>query len=487
MHFLDLRVSHSRILRLLLALGFLVVGVGRAQAQTTQVHLSVLSLSPAKVKIDIVGVGNRSLSFPNTFGSVIGLAERIEDLQGRDNQGRDVPVRKVAPGEFRSGESIDRISYEVTLRPPSGQGDRSHVSWMTNEYGLFMLGDLLPQIGERPLREIDLTFELPAGWLIASSSEPVDKGRYRVSRPDKAVFLSSPSLREQRKRLGATDVSVVGGDGWAFKDRDLMGIVTKLLGEYGTITGHPLPGKVSLLLIPFSGRVGPDRWSADTRGRDVVLVMGKEGSRSALLSRLRVVLAHELFHLWVPNALALEGDYDWFFEGFTLYQAMLTALRLHYISFGDYLDTIARVYDSYRSSAERDKLSLIEASERRWTTSASLVYDKGMLVALLYDLKVRRISGNRTTLTDVYSGLFSEVTSNHQDANDLIISMLNRHQGMDQFGRDYVQAAGQINLAQELEPFGLDVETTGSITEVKARRTISAEQRQLLKTLGYKK
>jgi predicted metalloprotease with PDZ domain len=266
-----------------------------------------------------------------------------------------------------------------------------------------------------------------------------------------------------------------------------MGIVTKLIGEYVMVTRRPLPGKVSVLLIPFSGRVGPERWSADSRGRDVVLVMGKDGSRSALLSRLRVVLAHELFHLWVPNALALEGDYDWFFEGFTLYQAMLTALRLHYISFNDYLDTIARVYDSYRSSPERDKLSLIEASERRWTTSASFVYDKGMLVALLYDLKVRRNSGNRTTLTDVYSGLVGEVISNHQDANDLIISMLNRHQGMDQFGRDYIQTAGQLNLAQELEPFGLNVETTGSLTEVKVRRTISSEQRQLLKALGYKK
>jgi hypothetical protein len=486
MHFLILRVSHSRNLRLSLAVGLLLVGGVHAHSQTTQVRLSVLSLSPAKVKIDISGVSSRSWSFPNTFGRIVGLAERVEGLQGRDNQGRDVPVRKVASGEFRSGELIERISYEVALKSPSIQGDTSHVSWMTNEYGLFMLGDLLPQSGDGLLREIDLTFELPPGWSIASS-EPVEKGRYQVSRPDKAVFLSAPSLREQRKRVGTTELSVASGNEWAFEDRDPGKIVAKLIGEYGMMTRRPLPGKVSVLLIPFSGSAGPDQWSADTRGRNLVLVMGKEGSRSALLSRLRVVLAHELFHLWVPNALALEGDYDWFFEGFTLYQAMLTGLRLHYISFNDYLDTIARVYDSYRSSAERDKLSLIEASERRWTTSASLVYDKGMLVALLYDLKVRRNSGNRTTVTDVYSGLFREVTSNRQDANDLIISMLNRRQGMDQFGRDYIQTAGQINLAQELEPYGLDVETTGSITEVKVRRTISSDQRQLLKTLGYKR
>ena len=109
-------------LRLSLALGLLLVGVVGAQAQTTQVHLSVLSLSPAKVKIEITGAGTRSWSFPNTFGRMIGLAERIEGVEGHDSQGRDVQVRKLAPGEFRSGELIDRISYEVTLRPPPRPG-----------------------------------------------------------------------------------------------------------------------------------------------------------------------------------------------------------------------------------------------------------------------------------------------------------------------------------------------------------------------------
>ena len=104
------------------------------------------------------------------------------------------------------------------------------------------------------------------------------------------------------------------------------------------------------------------------------------------MAKLGIVLSHELFHLWVPNSLSLKGDYDWFFEGFTLYQALRTDLRLGLISFDDYLATIAKVYDSYRSSVDADRISLIEASERRWTTSSSLVYEKGMLVAFIYDL-----------------------------------------------------------------------------------------------------
>ena len=144
------------------------------------------------------------------------------------------------------------------------------------------------------------------------------------------------------------------------------------------------------MLVPYPGETGPSSWSAETRGNVVVLLLGRNAKRKSVLSRLGIVLSHELFHLWVPNSLKLEGAYDWFFEGFTLYQALRMDLRLGLISFDDYLETIASVYDSYLSSPDRDRLSLIEASERRWTVSGSLVYEKGMLVAFLFDLALNR-------------------------------------------------------------------------------------------------
>jgi predicted metalloprotease with PDZ domain len=82
--------------------------------------------------------------------------------------------------------------------------------------------------------------------------------------------------------------------------------------------------------------------------------------------QLGIIFTHELLHLWVPNALQLQGDYDWFFEGFTLYTALVTALELKFINLNEYLATLARVYDAYLSRP--DELSLIDASERRWTT-----------------------------------------------------------------------------------------------------------------------
>src|SRR5256714_7111637 len=126
--------------------------------------------------------------------------------------------------------------------------------------------------------------------------------------------------------------------------------------------------KAMLVLFPFRQQFGPSQWRAETRGRTVTLLMGKLPSKVSALAQLSTPLTHELFHLWVPNGLALNGDYDWFYEGFTIYEAARTAVRLDLLTFTEFLNAIARAYDGYRLGNDADRLSLIDASKRRWTT-----------------------------------------------------------------------------------------------------------------------
>jgi len=55
------------------------------------------------------------LSFRNAYGGVLGLGERIEKLEASKATGESVPVRKLAPGEFQTAESVTRFSYDVIL------------------------------------------------------------------------------------------------------------------------------------------------------------------------------------------------------------------------------------------------------------------------------------------------------------------------------------------------------------------------------------
>ncbi len=394
-----------RQLKLLLVLVFLVVSVpATIHAQASFVQISVVSLEPAKIRVELNSLGASEWSFRNTYTSVVGLADRIENFHGKDERGREVLFRKLAPGEFRFPQKVTSLSYDFSLTPPARLADLSHVSWLNKEHGLLMLGDLLPAPGMGNGPPLNLNLVLPPGWTSASNRSS-DGDRYVVSRPEQAVFLVGSSLRKQSAREGTAALQIAIAGDWSFSDSAIRKVVERIVKEYTKVLGHPPPESASLLLLPLSDAVGPERWTAETRGQNVVLLMGSQAKSDALLARLKVVLAHELFHLWIPNSLALQGDYDWFFEGFTLYQALLTGLRLRYITFEDFLETLSRVYGSYRSSTERDKLSLLDASERRWTAASSFVYDKGALVAFIYDLMFRQ-SVRGGTLADIYPEVF---------------------------------------------------------------------------------
>ena len=197
-----------------------------------------------------------------------------------------------------------------------------------------------------------------------------------------------------------------------------------------------------------------------------------------------MILAHELLHLWVPNSLKLEGDYDWFFEGFTLYMSLRVLLELDVIKFKEFLNTLARTNDTYL--AHPDDLSLVEASETRWTTAGSQVYVKGMLVAFLYDLLVRKESGGKTKLEDRYRELFRPGVAEHEQGNEVIIRALGSSPATVEFTRVYIESARKVELERLLPAYGLQLDASGKGSQLRVSRELSAEQKQLLRSLGYR-
>lgn len=198
------------------------------------------------------------------------------------------------------------------------------------------------------------------------------------------------------------------------------------------------------MIAPMPVATGSVKWRAETRGSTVVLLIDPNAQISNWRSQLGIIFTHELLHLWVPNSLRLDGDYDWFFEGFTLYTALVTALELKFIDFDELVATLGRVYDSYLSRP--DDLSLIDASERRWTGGNSVVYDKGMLVAFLYDVDVRRESGGKTRLASLYRKLFARTATQPAKGNDVIIQLLSSTASGSDLARNYIDGKREIDL-----------------------------------------
>ena len=470
----------------------IITSPANLNAQTIQARIAITSLTPARLTITAeVPSAIKVLSFRNAYGGVLGWGERIEKLEAIKSSGERVQVRKLAPGEFQTAESVTQFSYDVNVTQPPRPAQMSHVSWLNRDHGLLMLADLLPQLTKESANfsTTMIQLDVPAGWTITANAK--NEGvQYSTDDPEKTVFLIGPSLHEKSRRIGSTNFSIIASGEWPFSDDEAIRVVSRIMEKYLKVTGYGIKRRAVLMLIPYPGDVGPDRWSAETRDHDVVLLLGRRASREYALLKLGIALSHELFHLWVPESLKLKGDYDWFFEGFTLYQALRMDLRLGLISFDDYLATLARVYDSYLASAERDRLSLVGASERRWTTPSSLVYDQGMLVAFIYDLLLRSRSDCKASLDDVYRQLFRLQSTGHESANETIIKLLSEQRGMESFAEVYVEGADRINLESLLAPYGFQVQRAApgsKATKLAVNHDLSKLQLKLLGGLGYRR
>jgi predicted metalloprotease with PDZ domain len=132
---------------------------------------------------------------------------------------------------------------------------------------------------------------------------------------------------------------------------------------------------------------------------------------------------------------------------------------------------------------------LIEASKQRWTSGASIVYSKAMVVAFLYDLNLRWQTKGKRSLDDVYRTLvrdhLAKSTIGRLDANSAIVGALRSELADQDFVNRFVIAPVSIDLEKELAPFGLHVEKPGVRTHISAKAQLTSRQHDLLKQLGY--
>jgi predicted metalloprotease with PDZ domain len=113
------------------------------------------------------------------------------------------------------------------------------------------------------------------------------------------------------------------------------------------------------------------------------------------------------------------------------------------------------------------------------------VYVKGMLVAFLYDLLMRKESGGRRSLADSYRTLFNGQLTDGADANEAIISVLGSTPVSRDFIKAYVENSTAVDLNKVLPAYGLSVLFTGKGSQLRVGE-LNQDQKQLLRSLGHR-
>lgn len=423
----------------------------------------------------------RNFSLPN-FPST----RKLDQMQFRDEKGEVLSHRQLAPGEYIAERDIKRWSYAVDLTSPGGSRSLAHETWISADGGLLMPRDYWPSVDAAHDQAL-LNLKLPEGWefvAMSSVSEPPENTS-KVSDVGTWMLVSERTVLPigkawRTKKSG--DVDIYASGSWHFSDDEVSAMATEIFRAYGKLFG-PVSTRPRIILARFPGKIGPGEWDAETRGDTVTIVSSDMPFRTQSVQRLHEQLRHELFHLWIPNDVNLAGNYDWFYEGFALYQSLKLAVALNRIRFEDFLDTLSRAHTL--DSAFTQRPSLLEASKNRFSGLNTQVYARGILVGFLTDLAL--IERSKSSVED----LLRTIYRNHRkptavaDGNEAIIGLMKRNTALEPVVRKYIAGSEAVDWKSDLSAAGIEDIDPGPITTLRVMQKLNGRQKTLLDKLGY--
>ncbi|MGI9035984.1 MAG: hypothetical protein ACR2GD_08095 [Pyrinomonadaceae bacterium] len=474
---------------LIIILFFVVAlcGARHACAQNLEIKIKILPSSRVRIEGKLLDstlfASNNEISFPQNYADVSALAERIENLRLFNAKGAKIEFRKLAAGEFQAASQPASFAYDVKIDVPENPTAAAHVSWLAANQGILMTGDLLPELNGARKISGKVTFEIPADWRIASGETKLDENVFAVENLEKAVFLVGQNFREKTRRIGETNLNLAIGGAWQFSDDEAAQMAASILAEYRKMFGEIPAQRAQIILLPFErAAANPESWRAETRGRTVTIISGALTSKRESVQRLCEQLRHEIFHLWIPNAVNLTGNYDWFYEGFTVYEALRTGVWTNQIRFEDYLKTLAQAFDL----AKNQNSSLVEMSDKRWLGKNNSVYARGMLAAFLCDLAILNQSKGRRLLTDVFQKIYRAYhdSNSSADGTTAILEILKSYPELNSIIQNYIEGAAKIQWQNQLNQFGVEASDDGE-TRLQVASKLDGRQKDLLDKLGY--
>lgn len=451
-----------------------------AQSRTPTASVTVRAGASPSVSIEVQNDPRRNFSLTRSVAGVGDLHLRISNLRLADFATRSaVPFRELQPGEYLADRDFSLATYDVGLSPLKQRESAAHVSWIKNDIGILMLADLLPHLPETPV-SISFKGELAPPYSVHLER---DKTTALVFEPENTVFYvgSGWRVRATMRCMPCPVVFIAGS--WNFTDDEAVSFVADISEKYRELFRFPVPMPSQIAIAKFPQPTEPGAWQAETRGPSVTIISSDMPFRTQSLQRLHEQLRHELFHLWIPNQLSLTGNYDWFYEGFALYQSLKIAVAMNQIRFDDFLDTLSRAHTI--DSAYTQRPSLIEASRNRFSGTNTQVYARGMLVAFLTDLAL--LKDSKSSVEDFLLQLYRRhrKLSLPVDGNDAVTALMKANRALKALAEKYVTGRETIEWRSELAIAGIEDSDAGPITKLRVKEKLSGGQKTLLDKLGY--
>ncbi len=412
----------------------------------------------------------------------------VQDFAAQDEAGKALVWRKVNKNTWRvetGGASKWRAAYRVYANeatPRTNELNDRHAFWNNAALLMYWDGHLN---APATLRVVP-----PPTWKIATGLPPV-AGEQNAFRADNFDMLYDAPVEVGTFKTIEFDVRgvphrlVIEGEGNYDAER-LRRDMQKICDAYATLMdGLPFKDYTFILNLGVSGG------NATEHLNSVAMTWARFNFRpdSGHLNFLGLV-SHEYFHAWNvkrirPDAL---GPFDytkenytrllWVAEGMTDYYGNLTARRAGLVTEKDYLDVLARSFQTLQNTPGRLQMSAEDASFDAWikyyrrdensVNSQVSYYEKGSILAALLDLHIRKLSGYQHSLDDVMRYLYAEFykkNRNYSPEDFQRAAEVAAGSSLEDFFRRYVRGREELDYDAALEAVGLRLDTTGTPTE----------------------
>ena len=420
---------------------------------------------------------SRNLSFVRSVAGFRELGGRVSDLKLSDADGRKIDHQSAVSGEYVSDAPFENWSYSIDISARKEPAAAAHVSWVANGNGLLMFGDLLPILKDGGKSAGKVVISLPQGW--RQLEDRVD-GTIISDDIYSEVASVGTDIRYRMVHNGGTAISICIAGEWLFSSDEITGFAQWIYAQTLKTFGYPAAKDVYINIFKFPQTPGFGQWQAETRGRSITIVSSDMAFQTQSLQRLHEQLRHEIFHLWIPNAVNLSGKYDWFYEGFALYSSLKTAVAMNQIRFEDLLDTLFRAYSI--DSRQTNRLSLIDASDSRWRGDETYLYARGMFAAFLCDLAMLSTSKTKRPVNDLLRTIYLKhrFPAHPADGTAAVLSVMRSRTELLPVIDKYIAGANKFDVASELDAAGIEIKDG-----LRVKDKLSGKQKDLLDALGY--
>jgi len=414
----------------------------------------------------------------------------VEDLVAYDYNGASLEVRREGSNTWfiPDAKNLDRITYYVNdtfdtegkngnnVFSPAGTNILADTHFMLNLHGFVGYFEGLQEV------PYEITLNPPGGLKPYTSLQPLNtEGEGYAFRAPRYFEVTDNPIQvtdQEAVSIDLEDITVklsVYSPSRQYKAADLKPAMEKMMRAQKAFLGE-IDGTSEYNILLYLSTMEEDAtgFGALEHHTSTVVVLPELISKEMLEQQMIDIVSHEFFHIVTPLQVHSEEiqffDYNypkmsrhlWMYEGTTEYFANLFQIKEGLIDEAAFYQRMtdkiqySRVYNDEMSFTEMSSNVLVEPYADQYAN----VYQKGALINMALDIRLRELSGGRMGVLDLMKKLSQKYDKDTPFKDEALFGIIveNTYPEIGEFLETYVSGTTPIEYNVFLEKVGLGLQ-----------------------------